>query len=68
MQQNVITHPTAQKPIEGAEPVERAKANLRAALTLLDEPLEDANMAMVNRLVGFALADLAEVAPPERAA
>jgi hypothetical protein len=68
MQQNVITQPTAQRTPKRAEPVERAKANLRAALRLLDKPLDAAEMLTVNKLVGFALADLAEVEPPERAA
>jgi len=51
---------TAQVP-ERVPAVERAEANLRAALRLLQvEPLEVGDVVTVEQLIGFALTDLGE--------
>lgn len=69
MQQNVITHPTAQRQPEGASPIERARAEVRAALRLAQEPLNVETRETLSQMLSLALADLDEAdRQPQRAA
>jgi hypothetical protein len=60
MQQNVITHPTAQRTPERSTPIERARVEVRAALRLAQEPMNVEMIETFCRMLSFALADLDE--------